>query len=90
MHLPSREPSQLRLSARCCAKTRAGLECQAPAVSGKKRCRMHGGGRGSGAPKGEANGQYRTGLHTAEAVAFRRSCSAILRASRAMLAEAAE
>ncbi len=29
--------------ARCGAKTRAGAPCKAPAVPGKKRCRMHGG-----------------------------------------------
>lgn len=42
-------------SARCGAKTRAGTPCQAPAVSGRKRCRMHGGAPGSGAPKGNRN-----------------------------------
>jgi hypothetical protein len=33
---------------RCGAKTRSGAPCQAPAVSGKARCRMHGGAAGSG------------------------------------------
>lgn len=42
-------------SPRCGAKTRHGTPCQAPSVSGKKRCRMHGGAAGSGAPKGNKN-----------------------------------
>ena len=42
-------------SPRCGAKTRNGGSCRAPAVKGKKRCRMHGGAKGSGAPRGNAN-----------------------------------
>ena len=41
-----------------------------PAVAGKKRCRMHGGAKGSGAPKGNKNA-LKHGLHTAEAKAMR-------------------
>jgi hypothetical protein len=37
---------------RCGAKTRRGTPCQSPAVRGKRRCRMHGGAPGSGAPFG--------------------------------------
>lgn len=40
---------------RCGAKTRAGNPCKAPAVKGKQRCRMHGGTKGSGAPKENQN-----------------------------------
>lgn len=36
---------------RCGARTRAGRPCQSPAISGKARCRMHG-GKSSGAPTG--------------------------------------
>jgi hypothetical protein len=42
-------------SPRCGAKTRSGRPCRSPAVNGKKRCRMHGGAEGSGAPKGNQN-----------------------------------
>ena len=42
-------------SPRCGAKTRKGGSCRAPAVTGKKRCRMHGGAKGSGAPQGNSN-----------------------------------
>jgi hypothetical protein len=38
-------------SLRCGAKARSGGACRPPAVSGKKRCRMHDGAQGSGAPK---------------------------------------
>ncbi len=34
-------------------------------MKGKKRCRLHG-GKSPGAPKGRANGNYRTGIHTQE------------------------
>lgn len=44
--------------------------CRNPAVRGRSVCRMHG-GKG-GAPKGERNGAYRHGRHTAEAKAERR------------------
>jgi hypothetical protein len=49
---------------------RTRCRCRAPALSGKLVCRFHGGK--AGAPKGKANGRYRTGLHTAEALAGRR------------------
>ena len=35
---------------RCGAKTRQGGKCTNPPVTGKTRCRMHGGARGSGRP----------------------------------------
>lgn len=47
---------------RCLAKTRSGEPCGSPAISGKARCRMHG-GKGSGAPKGNRNA-LRQGLYT--------------------------
>ena len=42
-------------SPRCGAKTRKGTPCSSPTVKGKRRCRMHGGAAGSGAPKGNRN-----------------------------------
>lgn len=58
-------------SRRCGARTRKGTPCQAPAVTGKARCRMHGGAAGSGAPKGNKNA-FKHGLYTAEAKEMRR------------------
>jgi hypothetical protein len=69
---PAQEPEHLRKAVRCGAKTRAGKPCQSPAVTGKRRCRMHGGAPGSGGPKGAHNGNYKHGLYTAETVASRR------------------
>ena len=47
--------SAMRASPRCGARTRSGKPCASPAVKGKRRCRMHGGAHGSGAPKGNQN-----------------------------------
>jgi hypothetical protein len=52
---------------RCGARTRAGGTCEAPAVRGAARCRMHG-GKGSGAPKGNRNA-LRQGLYTKQVLA---------------------
>jgi hypothetical protein len=46
---------------------------------------MHGGAKGSGAPKGERNGAYRTGMRTVEMIELRREANAFIRASKAML-----
>jgi len=39
----------------CGARTRAGPACRNPPVTGRRRCRMHGGAKGSGAPRGNRN-----------------------------------
>ncbi|HZG10159.1 MAG TPA: HGGxSTG domain-containing protein [Allosphingosinicella sp.] len=39
---------------RCLARNRAGDPCQAPAMRGKARCRLHG-GKSPGAPKENRN-----------------------------------
>jgi hypothetical protein len=57
---------------RCGAKTRSGAPCKSAPVTGRRRCRMHGGADGSGAPKGERNGNYKHGRYTAEVAAMRR------------------
>jgi glucans biosynthesis protein len=73
-------------SPRCGAKTRNGSLCKAPAVASKRRCRMHGGADGSGAPKGNRNA-FTTGLHTREAIEMRRLVNQVVRMSRKMLSE---
>jgi len=66
---------------RCSATSkRTGERCKAPAVRGWTVCRFH--GAGGGAPKGQANGNYRTGLHTKEAVEERRLIRALIREAR--------
>ena len=60
-----RNTGPMLASPRCGAKTRAGTPCRSPAVMGRRRCRMHGGAKGSGAPKGNQNalshGAYTSG-----------------------------
>lgn len=77
-----RQPEPLRNCARCQARTRPGKPCRSPAVTGKRVCRMHGGARGTGAPKGKANGMFRHGGWTNEAVELRREAGALLRVIR--------
>ena len=53
------------LAPRCGAKTRSDTLCKSPAMRLKNRWRMHGGARGSGAPKGNQN-SFRHGVFTQE------------------------
>lgn len=73
---------KLMTNARLCgAKTRAGSSCRCPAMKGKTRCLRHG-GKSPGAPMGEANGSYRHGGETNEAIALRQEASRLLKAIR--------
>ena len=76
-----RNTGPMRSSRRCGAKTRSGKPCMAPAVSGKKRCRMHGGAPGSGAPQGNKNA-LKSGLFTREAIEERRALQDLIRSAR--------
>jgi hypothetical protein len=71
-------------SQRCGAKTRSGKPCRSPAVSGKRRCRMHGGAPGSGAPRGNKNA-LKHGRYTREAIEERRQLQCLLRRSRKLI-----
>jgi uncharacterized protein YjcR len=73
-------------SLRCGAKTRSGKPCQSPAVSGKKRCRMHGGAEGSGAPKGNQNA-LKHGRYTKTAIEERRALRKFMREADKFLEE---
>lgn len=79
-----RNTGPMRDSLRCGAKTRAGTPCQAPAVKGKKRCRMHGGAKWSGAPIGNQNA-FLHGLYTQEALAHERRIQTLMRRARETL-----
>ncbi len=77
-------PMQRRLSSypflnspRCGAKTRRNTACCAPAIKNKKRCRMHGGSKGSGAPVGTQNA-LKHGLTTKDAKDIRKAVAAYL------------
>ena len=43
------------IAPRCGATTRTKKSCKSPAVRGNRRCRMHGGAKGSGAPRANFN-----------------------------------
>ena len=73
-------------SPRCGAKTRASGACRSPAVRGRKRCRMHGGAPGSGAPKANQNAR-KHGRFTRDAVAERRRIREVLGEARKLLEE---
>jgi hypothetical protein len=79
-----RNTGSMLSSPRCGAKTRSGKPCMSPAVHGKKRCRMHGGAPGSGAPRGNQNA-LKHGLYTREAIEERRQLRALMRQSRMLL-----
>ena len=79
-HLPMHQ------SLRCGARTRRGSPCRSPAVRGRRRCRMHGGAPGSGAPLGNRNA-LKHGYYTAEAIAQRRELAMLLRRARIVIAD---
>jgi uncharacterized protein YjcR len=79
-----RNTGPMLASPRCGAKTRSGDPCRSPAVHGKKRCRMHGGAPGSGAPKQNQNA-LKHGVYTRQAIEERKQVQALLQQSRKLL-----
>ncbi len=76
----------LALAPRCGARTRAGCPCQAPAIRGRLRCRMHG-GRSTGPRTAEGMARIRAartshGGYGADTRAFNRHHVTFLRRSR--------
>ncbi|WP_050423523.1 HGGxSTG domain-containing protein [Bradyrhizobium tropiciagri] len=71
-------------SPRCGARTRSGGACRSPAVRGKTRCRMHGGAKGSGAPRANRNAR-KHGLFTGDAIAERQQIRELLGEARQLL-----
>jgi uncharacterized protein YjcR len=84
IHAHKRNTGPMLASPRCGAKTRTGRSCKSPSVQGKKRCRMHGGAPGSGAPRGNKNA-LKHGLYTREAIEERRQLRALMRQSRMLI-----
>ncbi|MHC2465177.1 HGGxSTG domain-containing protein [Bradyrhizobium embrapense] len=82
----TRTTGAMRASPRCGAKTRSGGACRAPAVRGKKRCRMHGGAKGSGAPRANRNAR-KHGRFTRDAIEERREIRELLGEVRKVLEE---
>ena len=75
-------------SPRCGARTRSGAPCRSPAVAGKRRCRMHGGAKGSGAPLGNTNA-LKHGAYTKQALQRRAEMREFIRDARKLLKELA-
>ena len=82
----ARNTGPMLASPRCGARIRAGGSCRSPAVRGKKRCRMHGGAPGSGAPRANQNARQH-GLFTRVAIAERKRIQALLGETRKLLQE---
>jgi uncharacterized protein YjcR len=85
-------PWQLGLMAanmapRCTARAKStGQRCRMPAVKGKRVCRLHGGAKGSGAPRGNRNA-LKHGQYTTEAIMERRGINDLIRQFRNELGE---
>ncbi|MGX9424096.1 MULTISPECIES: HGGxSTG domain-containing protein [Bradyrhizobium] len=79
-----RNTAPMLASPRCGAKTRCGGACRSRAVHGKKRCRVHGGAQGSGAPRANQNAR-KHGLFTRDAIAERRQVRELLEEARKLL-----
>jgi hypothetical protein len=81
-----RNTGPMLASKRCLAQTRSGGLCNAPAVGGRSRCRMHGGARGSGAPQGNQNA-LKHGVYTQEARARRGRIRLLVKSTRELIDE---
>ena len=83
----ARRLANMASAPRCGARTRAGTPCRQAAVTGRTRCRMHGGAHGSGGPLGKRNGNYRHGKFTKEAAETKRWIRGLLEQARAAAAK---
>ena len=79
-----RDVGRLNAAPRCGAKTRPGTPCKAPAANGKGRCRMHGGAKGSGAPKGNQNA-LKHGAYSKDSIELMKQVKAMMRESEELL-----
>lgn len=79
-----RNTGPMLASRRCGAKTRSGTPCRSPAVAGKRRCRMHGGARGSGGQKGNQNA-LKHGCYTKEMIEELRELRELVRESEEVM-----
>ena len=79
-----RNTGPMLASLRFGARTRSDGACRAPAVYGKKRCRMHGVAPGSSAPRANQNAR-KHGLFTRDAIVERKRIQALLGDARRFL-----
>ena len=71
---------------RCGARTRGGRLCRNRPIRWRRRCRLHGGAQGAGAPRGNRNA-VKHGRTTAAALAARRAIAGLIRESLRTLEE---
>lgn len=76
------------LAPRCGARTKSNNDqpCLCPAVKGKTRCRVHGGAKGSGAPRYNTNA-LKNGAATFEVKAFRLELRQAIKQSKKFINE---
>ena len=79
-----RDVKRLQDAPRCGVKTRKGSPCESPAVNGKRRCRMHRGAKGSGAPLGNQNA-LKHGMYSGDTRAFEKKLRAMFRDNQEFL-----
>lgn len=70
-------------ASRCGARTKGnnGKPCRCPAIRGKARCRVHGGAKGSGAPRYNLNA-LKHGETTGESKAFKKEIKLAIKRSK--------
>jgi len=71
---------------RCGARTRGGSPCRKYPIRQRRRCRLHGGARGTGARPGNRNA-LKHGRTTTAALAARRAIMRLIRESKKTLEE---
>lgn len=82
----TRNTAAMHASRRCGATTRTGHACMSPAITGRKRCRMHGGAHYSGAPLGNRNA-FKHGHYAQAAVDLRRRMRDLVRRAHQLARE---
>ena len=80
-----RNTGPMLASPRCGARTRTGAACRSPALTGKARCRMHG-GKGSGEPKNNKNA-LKHGTYTREAFQGRAELRGLIAEAQKLIKE---
>ena len=73
-------------AARCGARTRDGRLCRNHPIRRRQRCRLHGGAKGTGAPRGNRNAVTH-GRATAAELGARRAIMRLIRESKKTLDE---
>ena len=81
----SNNPKHKNVETKCFARTRRGTLCQTPRITGRKRCRMHG-GTSDGAPKGNKNA-FKHGRYSKVIIENRKRTMRLKREFKALLAQ---